>query len=76
MVPQEALERILAARAGELGIEIRRGVALGGFEQDDDGVTVQTSTVPLRARYLVGCGLDRFTFQPVSGRRGGQAPGR
>src|ERR671914_1755834 len=55
MVPQEALERILTARAGELGIEIRRGVAVEGFEQHDDGVTVQTSAGPLRATYLVGC---------------------
>ena len=33
-VPQEALERILAARANELGIEIRRGVTVEGFEAD------------------------------------------
>ncbi|MEU6475501.1 FAD-dependent monooxygenase [Streptomyces sp. NPDC047017] len=42
-VPQAELERILAARAERLGVEIRRGVALTGFEEkfeerfEDDG---------------------------------------
>jgi 2-polyprenyl-6-methoxyphenol hydroxylase-like FAD-dependent oxidoreductase len=66
-VPQEALERILTARAGELGIEIRRGVAVDGFEQDDDGVTVRTSTGPLRARYLVGCDGGRSGVRKLAG---------
>ncbi|HYQ64299.1 FAD-dependent monooxygenase [Actinophytocola sp.] len=67
MVPQEALERILTARAGELGIEIRRGVAVDGFEQDDDGVTVRTSTGPLRATYLVGCDGGRSGVRKLAG---------
>src|SRR3954451_5045665 len=54
-VPQEALEKILAVRASELGIELRRGITLEGFEQDKDGVSVHTSAGPLKARYLVGC---------------------
>jgi 2-polyprenyl-6-methoxyphenol hydroxylase-like FAD-dependent oxidoreductase len=67
MVPQEALERILTARAGERGIEIRRGVAVEGFEQDDDGVTVQTSAGPLRATYLVGCDGGRSRVRKLAG---------
>ncbi|MEJ2856013.1 MULTISPECIES: FAD-dependent monooxygenase [unclassified Saccharothrix] len=67
MVPQEALERILAARAGELGVEIRRGVAVEDFEQDDDGVTVRTSAGPLRAKYLVGCDGGRSRVRKVAG---------
>src|SRR6266540_3588356 len=67
MVPQEALERILTARAGELGIEIRRGVTVEGFEQDDDGVTVQTSTGALRAKYLVGCDGGRSRVRKLAG---------
>src|SRR6188768_2532674 len=35
-VPQEALERLLAARAAELGIDVRRGVTVDAFEQDQD----------------------------------------
>jgi 2-polyprenyl-6-methoxyphenol hydroxylase-like FAD-dependent oxidoreductase len=67
MVPQEALERILTARAGERGIEIRRGVAVEGAEQDDDGVTVQTSAGPLRATYLVGCDGGRSRVRKLAG---------
>jgi 2-polyprenyl-6-methoxyphenol hydroxylase-like FAD-dependent oxidoreductase len=67
MVPQEALERILAARASDLGIEVRRGVTVEGFAQDDDGVTVQTSTGALRAVYLVGCDGGRSRVRKLAG---------
>jgi 2-polyprenyl-6-methoxyphenol hydroxylase-like FAD-dependent oxidoreductase len=67
IVPQEALEKILAARASELGIEIRRGVVMDGFDQDDDGVTVQTSAGPLRAKYLVGCDGGRSRVRKLAG---------
>jgi len=66
-VPQEALERILTARASALGVEIRRGVTVEGFEQDDDGVAVQTSTGPLRAKYLVGCDGGRSRVRKFAG---------
>ncbi|MFI9811248.1 FAD-dependent monooxygenase [Saccharothrix variisporea] len=67
MVPQEALERILTARAGELGIEIRRGVAVEDLEQDEDGVTVRTSAGLLRATYLVGCDGGRSRVRKLAG---------
>lgn len=67
MVPQDALERILTARAHELGIEIRRGVTVEGFEQDDDGVTVRTSAGPLSATYLVGCDGGRSRVRKLAG---------
>ncbi|WP_327104305.1 FAD-dependent monooxygenase [Nonomuraea glycinis] len=67
MVPQEALERILAERASELGIEIRRGVEVEGFEQDDDGVRVRTSAGPLSARYLIGCDGGRSSVRKLAG---------
>jgi 2-polyprenyl-6-methoxyphenol hydroxylase-like FAD-dependent oxidoreductase len=66
-VPQEALERILAARANEAGVEIRRGTTLEGFGQDNDGVTVQTSAGPLRAKYLVGCDGGRSRVRKLAG---------
>ncbi len=66
-VPQEALERMLTARAIGLGIEIRRGVAVEGFEQDSDGVTVQTSAGPLRTPYLVGCDGGRSRVRKLAG---------
>jgi len=66
-VPQEALERILTARASALGIEIRRGVTMEGFERNDDGVTVQTSAGPLSAKYLVGCDGGRSRVRKLAG---------
>ncbi|MFH8768405.1 FAD-dependent monooxygenase [Streptomyces sp. NPDC017958] len=36
-VPQAELERILARRAAQLGVEVRRGVELTGFTADADG---------------------------------------
>ncbi len=66
-VPQEALEKILTARVSELGIEIRRGITVEGFEPDDDGVTVQTSAGPLRAKYLVGCDGGRSRVRKLAG---------
>jgi 2-polyprenyl-6-methoxyphenol hydroxylase-like FAD-dependent oxidoreductase len=66
-VPQEALERMLLARANELGIEVRRGVTLEGFEEDAETVTVLTSAGPLRARYLVGCDGGRSRVRKLAG---------
>jgi len=66
-VPQEALEKILTARAAELGIDIRRGASVEGFEQDADGVSVQTSAGPLRAQYLVGCDGGRSRVRKLAG---------
>lgn len=66
-VAQEALEKILTARAHELGVEIRRGSTLDGFEQDDAGVTVHTSVGPLRAKYLVGCDGGRSRVRKLAG---------
>ena len=66
-LPQEALEKILNARASELGIEIRRGMTVEGFEQDNDGVTVQTSAGPLSTHYLVGCDGGRSRVRKLAG---------
>src|SRR6478736_1963684 len=67
MVPQEALEKLLNARASELGLEIRRGVTVEGFEQDDQGVSLQTSAGPLRAKYLVGCDGGKSRVRKLAG---------
>jgi 2-polyprenyl-6-methoxyphenol hydroxylase-like FAD-dependent oxidoreductase len=66
-IPQAALERMLTARASELGVEIHRGVTVEGFEQDDEGVSVQTSAGPLRASYLVGCDGGRSQVRKLAG---------
>ncbi|QXJ23887.1 FAD-dependent monooxygenase [Actinomadura graeca] len=57
--PQWRTERLLEDRARELGVDIRRGHELVGFEQDATGVTVETRSAAgpdrLRGAFLVGC---------------------
>ncbi|WP_329072220.1 FAD-dependent monooxygenase [Amycolatopsis sp. NBC_01480] len=66
VVAQQDLEDILAARAEELGVEIRRGAAVTGFEADETGVTVEAGT-SVRAGWLVGCDGGRSTVRKLSG---------
>src|SRR5262245_23476546 len=55
IAPQSGTERVLAARAAELGIDIVRGAEVTGLAQDDDGVTVELAGGDaVRARYVVG----------------------
>jgi 2-polyprenyl-6-methoxyphenol hydroxylase-like FAD-dependent oxidoreductase len=53
------VEALLAERAIELGVEIRRGQEVVGLHQDAQGVTVEVRTesgsYELVSRYLVGC---------------------
>lgn len=55
LIQQPKLEALLAERAAELGVEIRRGCEVTGLSQDEDGVRVETGGEVLHARYLVGC---------------------
>ncbi len=53
---QPAVEAILRKRLVELGADIRLGVALTGFVQDENSVTATLSDgTSLRAKYVVGC---------------------
>src|SRR4029450_2586681 len=63
-------DRLLAEHAAEVGAEIRRGCAVVGLEQDDDGVTVHLgnrTATPLRARFVVGCDGGRSTVRKLLG---------
>ena len=66
VIAQQDLENILAAQAGRLGVEIRRGVALTGFEPDGEGVTIRTGDSPVRASWLVGCDGGRSTVRKLA----------
>ncbi|MEV4502331.1 FAD-dependent oxidoreductase [Streptomyces klenkii] len=66
-IPQEPLERLLGARAAELGAEVRRGVELTGFEADGEGVTVHVGGGAVRAGWLVGCDGGRSTVRKLGG---------
>jgi len=51
-----------------LGAQVRRGCAVSGFEQDDEGVTVELADGErLRSRYLVGCDGGHSTVRKLLG---------
>src|SRR3954471_22374860 len=67
-IPQPVIENLLEAHAIELGAQVRRGCAVVGFEQDDEGVTVELSDGErLRSRYLVGCDGARSAVRKLLG---------
>ena len=70
-VPQARLTQILAERAAELGVEIRRGHELTGLAQDADAVTAEVAgpdgTYELHARYLVGADGGHSVTRKLSG---------
>jgi len=63
LIPQAALERVLAARARELGAEVRRGVELTGFEDDGAGVSVRLTETHTDS----GAGTGGTTRAPAPG---------
>jgi 2-polyprenyl-6-methoxyphenol hydroxylase-like FAD-dependent oxidoreductase len=55
-VPQAEVERVLGERAAELGIEVRRGTEVRGFDATQTGVTVHLAgRDDVRVAWLVGC---------------------
>jgi rifampicin monooxygenase len=63
-IPHPVIVGLLEEHAIELGASVRRGRAVTGVEQDDDGVTVELSDGErLRSRYLVGCDGGRSTVR-------------
>lgn len=67
-IPQPVIVRLLEEHAIERGAQVWRGGAVAGFEQDDDGVTVELpGGQRLRTRYLVGCDGGRSTVRKLLG---------
>ncbi|MGB3439113.1 MAG: rifampin monooxygenase [Actinophytocola sp.] len=67
-IPQPVIVRLLEEHAIQLGAQVRRGCAVAGFEQDDEGVTVELADGErLRSRYLVGCDGGRSTVRKLLG---------
>ncbi|HEX4340635.1 MAG TPA: FAD-dependent monooxygenase [Polyangiaceae bacterium] len=63
----EHLERVLAARALSVGVELRRGHGVEGFEAGSDEVIVHTGEQRIRTRWLVGCDGGRSTVRKQGG---------
>lgn len=67
-IPQPVVNHLLEEHAIELGAQVRGGCAVAGFEQDDEGVTVELADGErLRSRYLVGCDGARSTVRKLLG---------
>jgi 2-polyprenyl-6-methoxyphenol hydroxylase-like FAD-dependent oxidoreductase len=61
------IEHVLATRADALGVTIRYGCAIDEVVALADGVEVRAGSVPLRARWLVGCDGGRSTVRKAAG---------
>ncbi|RYG65780.1 FAD-dependent oxidoreductase [bacterium] len=63
----EELETVLARRAEALGVEIRRGLPVTGFQQTADKVVVQAGDHSFEAQWLVGCDGSRSAIRKGGG---------
>ena len=61
------IETVLARRAEGLGVVIRRGLAVTGFHQTKDGVTVQSGDQSFNGKWLVGCDGSRSVVRKAGG---------
>lgn len=67
-IPQPVVVRLLEDHAIGLGAQVRHGCAIAGFDQDEDGVTVELADGErLRSKYLVGCDGARSTVRKLLG---------
>lgn len=67
-VPQPRLERLLAERAAELGVEVRHGCAVTGLTQHPDTVTATLADgTTLTGRYLVGADGGQSVVRKAAG---------
>ncbi|SDP99834.1 2-polyprenyl-6-methoxyphenol hydroxylase [Mucilaginibacter sp. OK268] len=63
----QELETVLTRRAEALGVEIKRGLAITGFHQTGDGVTVQSGNRSFQSKWLVGCDGSRSVVRKAGG---------
>jgi 2-polyprenyl-6-methoxyphenol hydroxylase-like FAD-dependent oxidoreductase len=72
-VPQIEVERVLGEHAAKLGVEVRRGVEVRGFDADETGVTVHLGSEgaggdsAVRVAWLVGCDGGRSLVRREAG---------
>lgn len=63
----QELETVLSRRAVALGVEIKRGLAITGFNQTADGVAVQSGNQSFQSKWLVGCDGSRSIVRKLGG---------
>ncbi len=70
-VPQYRIEQVLAERAAELGVEVRRGHELTALSQHDDGVSIAVTGpdggYELRCCYLIGADGGHSIIRKLAG---------
>ncbi|MFC0431369.1 FAD-dependent oxidoreductase [Kutzneria buriramensis] len=66
-VHRAELVDVLAAKARELGVEIRYDAGVTGFDADADGVAVHVGDERIRAGWLVGCDGARSVVRRLVG---------
>jgi 2-polyprenyl-6-methoxyphenol hydroxylase-like FAD-dependent oxidoreductase len=66
-VEMEHLESALTARAGAMGVEIKRGLGVEGLEQSGEEVIVHAGAATFCGRWLVGCDGGRSTVRKAGG---------
>ncbi|MGW5442491.1 FAD-dependent monooxygenase [Streptomyces asiaticus] len=68
MVPQRRIESMLAERAAELGVDIRRGHEVIGLTQGEKSVTVELREQdPIEAEFVVGADGGRSAVRKLAG---------
>jgi 2-polyprenyl-6-methoxyphenol hydroxylase-like FAD-dependent oxidoreductase len=67
MVSLEGIELLLAERAEELGVDMRRGTTVTDFKEDESGVTVHAGEESFEGRWLVGCDGGRSVVRKIAG---------
>jgi 2-polyprenyl-6-methoxyphenol hydroxylase-like FAD-dependent oxidoreductase len=67
MVSLEAIELLLAERAAELGVDLRRGIDVSGFTEDEEGVTAYAGDNSFQGQWLVGCDGGRSIVRKFAG---------
>ncbi|MBP0582878.1 FAD-dependent monooxygenase [Labrys sp. LIt4] len=66
-VTMEHLEAVLAAHAHAMGVEIRRGLGVEGFDQSGEDVSIRAGASTFRGRWLVGCDGGRSIVRKAGG---------
>src|SRR5271170_4865764 len=63
LVTLEGIETLLAERAEELGVDLRRGVEVTDLSQTENDVAVHVGAEIIHAKWLVGCDGGRSTVR-------------
>jgi 2-polyprenyl-6-methoxyphenol hydroxylase-like FAD-dependent oxidoreductase len=67
MVSLEDIELLLAEHAVKLGVDLRRGLEVTDFTQDDSSVRVHAGDEIFEGRWLVGCDGGRSLVRKIAG---------